>query len=276
MELRNRLRVAPNARIKLADIEPDQNGGLEGRDASADRLEVLRQSLKELQTRLYAERKRSVLICLQGMDSAGKDGVINHVFSAMNPLGCRVASFKQPTAQEKAHDFLWRFHTVVPDHGWVQIFNRSHYEAVVADRVQHVIDEAACKARYGEIRAFEDLLARSGTTIIKLFLHISKEEQLARFKARLDDPMKRWKISNSDYEQRGLWDEYMVAYENALSHTSTAAAPWYIIPSNRKWFRDLAAAEIVTATLNDLAIALPQPTVDLDDIRRRYHNAERS
>lgn len=271
MDSRHRFRIAPDARIKLAQIDPDQNGGHDSREAAAELLVSLRHSLAELQTRLYAERKRSVLICLQGMDSAGKDGVINHVLSAMNPLGCRVTSFKQPTPQEKAHDFLWRYHAALPEHGWVQIFNRSHYESVVADRVQGMLDPAAAKRRCLEINAFEEMLTRSGTVIIKLFIHISKAEQLVRFKARLDDPLKRWKISESDYLQRAKWDENMTAYGDAISQTSTAIAPWYVIPSNRKWFRDLACAEIVTGIIEDMAIALPTPTVDIEQILKRYH-----
>jgi PPK2 family polyphosphate:nucleotide phosphotransferase len=276
MDYRQDLRVLPGAGVALALVDAEQNGGFASREAVEVRLRQLRGDLKEVQTRLYAERKRSVLICLQGMDSAGKDGVINNVLSAMNPQGCRVASFKQPNATEKAHDVLWRYHQAMPEHGWVQTFNRSHYESVVADRVQGIVDVPICKQRYNDINAFEDMLVRSGTVFIKLFLHISKAEQLARFKARLDDPLKRWKISESDYLQRALWDENMAGYQDAISQTSTAAAPWYVIPSNRKWFRDLATAEIVTATLTALEIAVPEPTVNIDDIRRRYHEEVRA
>jgi PPK2 family polyphosphate:nucleotide phosphotransferase len=276
MDLKLRFRVAPDTRLNLADIDPDQNGGLDDRPAIADRLAGLRRNLAELQTRLYAERKRGVLICLQGMDTAGKDGVINRALSAMNPLGCRVTSFKQPTPQETAHDFLWRYHAALPERGWVQIFNRSHYESVVADRVQGLLDPATAKRRCVEINAFEEYLIHNGTVVIKLFLHISKAEQLARFKSRLDDPLKRWKISESDYLQRAKWDENMTAYGDAISRTSTAIAPWYVIPSNRKWFRDLAVAEIVTGSLDALAITLPKPSVDIEQILKRYHQAASS
>jgi PPK2 family polyphosphate:nucleotide phosphotransferase len=275
MNFRDRLSVGTNGKASLSKRDPDDANGIADRTAAGARMDLLRDRLKDLQIRLYSERQRSVLVCLQGMDSAGKDGVIRHVFSAMNPMGCRVTSFKQPSTVEKAHDFLWRYHAALPERGWVGIFNRSHYESAVVERVQNLIDEKTCRERFEEINMFERMLTRNGTTILKFFLHISKDEQLARFKARLDDPLKRWKISESDYLQRELWDANMAAYEDALKHTSTAHAPWYIIPSNRKWYRDLAVGEIVTAAMDDMAISVPAPTVDIDDIRRRYHEAER-
>ena len=276
MSIRSRHAITPGAKVGLNDIDPNETNGFDGRGAVEARMVQIPDLLREQQTKLYAERQRAVLVCLQGMDSAGKDGVIRHVFSAMNPMGCRVTSFKQPAAQEKAHDFLWRYHAAVPEKGWVGIFNRSHYESAVVERVQKLIDRAACSRRFAQINDFERMMVENGTTILKFFLHISKDEQLARFKARLDDPLKRWKISEADYQQRELWEDHMAAYADAISKTSTAVAPWYIIPSNHKWFRDFAIGEIVTETLEDLAIAVPKPSVDIDDIRRRYHEAERA
>ena len=276
MNFCNRYRVAPGSKIELHGINPDDTNGIEDRAAVEARMAELHGRLGELQTKLYAERQRAVLVCLQGMDSAGKDGVIRHVFSAMNPMGCRVTSFKQPTAQEQAHDFLWRYHAVMPEKGWVGIFNRSHYESAVVESVQKLIDQETCQKRYTQIDDFERMLTGAGTTILKFFLHISKGEQLARFKARLDDPMKRWKNSEADYRQREVWHEHMAAYGSAISQTSTARAPWHVIPSNHKWFRDLALGEILVSALEELAISDPKPTVDIEAIRRRYHEAERA
>ena len=230
--------------------------------------------MRSLQAALYAERKRAVLVCLQGMDGAGKDSVINNVFSAINPMGCRVTSFKAPTELERAHDFLWRHHQAAPEAGMVALFNRSHYEAVVVERVEKIIDVETCKARFVEINDFERMLSNAGTTVIKFYLHISKDEQLTRFKARLDDPLKLWKISAADFEQRAKWDDNLAAYADAVAHTSTATAPWYIIPSNRKWYRDLVISEIVTGTLENLAITPPKPTSDIDKLRQYLKHAE--
>ena len=274
MSFRNRYRIAPGSKIALHDVYPDDTNGFQNRLAVEARMAELHGRLSELQTKLYAEHRRAVLVCLQGMDSAGKDGVITHVFSSMNPMGCRVTSFKQPTGLEQAHDFLWRHHAAVPERGWVGVFNRSHYEAAIVESVLKLIDQEACKKRYAEINDFERMLTGAGTTVLKFFLHISKEEQLARFKARLDDPMKRWKISEADYRQREVWDEHMAAYSSAISHTSTAHAPWHVIPSNHKWFRDLAVSEILASAFDELAISDPKPSVDIEAIRRRYHQAE--
>jgi PPK2 family polyphosphate:nucleotide phosphotransferase len=222
---------------------------------------------------LYAEQKHSILIVLQALDAGGKDGTIKHVFGALNPQGASVAGFKQPTPIELAHDFLWRVHPHAPPKGWVGIFNRSHYEDVLVTRVHKLVDKATCAARYDLIRAFELGLKESGTTILKFFLHISKEEQLARFGKRLDDPLRNWKISESDYSEREFWGDYVTAYEEALSATSTKHAPWYVIPSNHKWFRNLAVSQIVADTMDDLGMSFPKPPADLPEIRRKYHAA---
>jgi PPK2 family polyphosphate:nucleotide phosphotransferase len=226
-----------------------------------------------MQSLLYAEKKHSVLIVLQAMDAGGKDGTVNHVFTAFNPQGTSVVSFKQPTPIERDHDFLWRVHPHAPSKGGVAIFNRSHYEDVLIVRVHKLVDKATCAARYDLIRAFESGLAESGTTIIKFFLHISKEEQLARFAQRLDDPARNWKISESDYTERALWNDYMAAFEDALAATSTRDAPWYVIPADHKWFRNLAVSRIVADSMEELGMAFPKPTVDLTDIWHKYHAA---
>ncbi len=214
-----------------------------------------------------------MLVVLQALDAGGKDGTINHVFASLNPQGARVVGFKQPTSLELTHDFLWRVHPHTPARGEVAIFNRSHYEDVLVTRVHKLIDKETWTDRYKRIRQFEARLIENGTTIIKFFLHISKQEQLARFAQRLDDPKRNWKISESDYSERELWDKYIQAFEDAMSATSTKDAPWYVIPSNHKWFRNLAVSQIMADTMEDLKLAYPKPTVDLDDIRRKYHAA---
>lgn len=227
-----------------------------------------------MQPLLYAEKKRSFLIVLQAMDAGGKDGTINHVLSVLNPQGVKVRGFKQPTPEEMAHDFLWRVHPHTPAKGEIAIFNRSHYEDVVVSRVHKLIDKATCEVRYKRIRDFEEALADSGTHILQFFLHISKEEQLARFAERLDDPHHNWKISEADYAERAHWNDYMIAYEDAISATSTGRAPWFVIPSDHKWFRNLAVSQIIADAMEDLHMFYPKPTVDLAYIRRKYHVAK--
>ena len=214
-----------------------------------------------------------MLIVLQALDAGGKDGTVNHVMSAFNPQGATVSRFDQPTPIEAAHDFLWRVHPHAPAKGSIAIFNRSHYEDVLVVRVHGTIDKATCIRRYEAIRDFERQLIRSGTLVMKFFLHISKAEQLRRFGERLEDPARNWKISESDYTERDYWDDYVAAYQDALRATSTKHAPWYVIPSDHKWFRNLAVSQIVAATLSDVRMKYPAPSVDLDEIRRKYHAA---
>ena len=273
MDYRKQMIVKPGQMLRLKDVDPAFKGRHETREAAAPELERYRQKLIQLQGLLYAEKKRSVLIVLQAMDAGGKDGTIKHVFGALNPQGASVASFKQPTPIELDHDFLWRVHPHAPPKGWVAIFNRSHYEDVLIARVHKLVDKPTWTARYDRIRSFESGLRESGTSILKFFLHISKEEQLARFAQRLDDPARNWKISESDYAERALWDDYMEAFEDALAATSTRDAPWYVIPSNHKWFRNLAVSQIVADTMEELGMAFPKPTVDLAEIRQKYHAA---
>ena len=235
---------------------------------------AIAKKIRALQFQLYAENKQSLLIVLQGLDAAGKDGTIKHVLGMMNPQGCTVTSFKQPTPLEQRHDFLWRIHQHVPAQGEVAIFNRSHYEDVLVARVHQLCPKTQINLRYDQINQFESLLlTQSNTRVIKFFLHISREEQLARFAARLDDPSKNWKISTSDYIERQHWDAYREAYELALRKTSSPTAPWYVIPSDHKWYRNYAVANVVLETLEAMAPKLPKPNVDLSQVREEFHNA---
>ena len=229
--------------------------------------------MEELQQKLFAERKRSLLVCLQALDAGGKDGVVKHVIGSMNPDGCRVANFKEPTQEELAHDFLWRIEAQMPKRGEIAIFNRSHYEDVLIVRVHDLVPKTVWSQRYGQINDFERRHAANGTVILKFFLHISKEEQLSRFEQRLDDPAKRWKISESDYTEREYWDDYERAYDDVLAKCNTEQAPWFVIPANHKWFRDIAVSEIIVSTLESMNIQVPKPTVDIEEIRRKYHSA---
>lgn len=273
MNYLQRFRIDPGAKVKLKAIDPSFKDGHESHKSAAEEIAHYQEKLRELQELLYAERKYSVLICLQAPDTGGKDGTINHVLGAMNPQGCRVASFKQPTPEELAHDFLWRAHKAAPARGEVVIFNRSHYEDVLVVRVHNLVPKKTWSRRYDLIKAFEKDLLANDTHVLKFYLHISKEEQLKRFKDRLDDPTKHWKISEADYKERGFWDEYAKAYEEALSRCSTEDAPWFVIPANHKWFRNLAIARIVVEHLETLKMEPPKPTVDLARIRKEYHSA---
>ena len=275
MDYRKQMIVKPGQKLRLKDVDPAFKGRHKTQEAAAPELERYRQKLIQLQALLYAEKKHSVLIVLQALDAGGKDGTIKHVFGALNPQGASVASFKLPTPIERDHDFLWRVHPHAPPKGWLAIFNRSHYEDVLVTRVHKLVDKPTCTARYDLIRAFELGLKESGTTVLRFFLHISKEEQLARFGKRLEDPARNWKISESDYSERPLWDDYMEAFEDALSATSTRETPWYVIPANRKWFRNLAVSQIVADTMEELGMSFPEPTVDLAEIRQKFHVAER-
>lgn len=266
-------RVEPRARVRLSELDPAFKEDHADRESAAAQIEHYSRRLRALQELLYAEGRRSLLICLQAMDTGGKDGVINHVLGAMNPQGCRVAHFRKPSPEEAAHDFLWRAHRAAPARGEVVIFNRSHYEDVLVTRVHQLVAKPVWSARYRRINEFERALSADGTVILKFYLHISSEEQLARFKERLDDPTKHWKISTADYAERRYWPQYLRAYEVALSRCSTAHAPWYVIPANHKWFRNLAVARIVVERLEAMQLKYPEPSADLTRIRREYHAA---
>jgi PPK2 family polyphosphate:nucleotide phosphotransferase len=273
LDYRKQFRVKPGEKVGLNKLDPSDTGKLASEDAAKEDAKHYLDELSRQQALLYAEHKHSVLVVLQAMDAGGKDGTIKHVFSGANPQGVDVASFKQPTSLELAHDFLWRVHAQAPKAGQIVIFNRSHYEDVLVTRVHKLVDKKTCVLRYEHIRDFEALLGQSGTTVLKVFLHISKEEQLARFAQRLDDPGRNWKISESDYSERELWDDYVDAYEDAIRATSTDEAPWYVIPSNHKWFRNLVVSQIIADTIADLHLAFPQPSVNIADMRRKYHAA---
>ena len=248
----------PGTPVRLARLDPAATHGFSKGPAA----KVIAQELErlgDLQDRLWAEAKRSVLVVLQGIDAAGKDGTINKVMEAFNPQGCPVTSFKVPSAEELAHDFLWRVHHRLPKKGEVGIFNRSHYEDVLVVRVHGLVPKGVWSKRYRQINEFERMLSENGTTIVKFFLAIDRDEQRARFQARLDDPSKRWKFAMADLEERKLWDAYQAAFDEALTRTSTAWAPWYVIPANRKWFRDLAVASILADTVAGLKPAYPEP-----------------
>jgi PPK2 family polyphosphate:nucleotide phosphotransferase len=270
-----RFRVAPGDRLKLKDIDSGFKDRYKNRAEAAEETEHYRNRLRELQDLLHVEGRRSLLICLQAMDTGGKDGTIGHVLGAMNPQGCRVAAFGTPSEEEAAHDFLWRVHRVAPAVGEVVVFNRSHYEDVLIVRVHKLAPERVWSRRYDEINAFERGLVERGSHILKFYLHVSKKEQLARFKDRLDDPSKQWKISEADYRERRFWNRYMTAYEDALSRCSTKDAPWFVIPADHKWFRNLAVARIVVECLEEMKMNYPKPTADIERIRRDYHAAKR-
>jgi PPK2 family polyphosphate:nucleotide phosphotransferase len=261
VDLRAAFRVHPGARVRLADIDPAATHGLKKKDAEEATARHLAR-LTELQLPLWASAKQSVLVILQGIDGSGKDSTINKVMEAFNPQGCVVSGFKQPTPEEMAHDFLWRIHKRVPAKGEIGIFNRSHYEDVLIVRVHDLVPKAVWSRRYRQIRDFERLLETGGTTIVKFFLYISRDEQRQRFQDRYDDPTKRWKFSMRDLAERAKWDDYMKAYEDALSETSTAQASWYVIPANRLWFRNLAVSSILADTIADLKPTFP-PEPDL-------------
>lgn len=275
MTITDRFKIQPDSKVRLKHFDPSFTGHHENHKAAAEEIDHYQRKLRELQDLLYAERRHSLLICLQALDTGGKDGTINHVLGAMNPQGCRVAPFRAPSAEELAHDFLWRAHKAAPARGEVVIFNRSHYEDVLIVRVHKLVPRSVWSRRYELINAFEKGLVENGTHILKFYLHISAEEQLKRFKQRLDDPAHQWKISEADYKERAFWDQYVEAYQEALSRCSTAHAPWYVIPANHKWFRNLAIARIVVEHLESLKMKYPKPTVDINHIRREYHAAKK-
>ena len=271
MSYTNEFHIKTGSKVNLGKIDAGYPGDYENEEAVSAELKKYSQRLTELQALMYAENKHALLIVLQAMDGGGKDGTIHHVMAAMNPQGCSVVGFKVPTAEELAHDYLWRIHKMTPAKGHITVFNRSHYEDVLVVRVHGLVLEEIWSKRYNEINEFERELANSGTTIVKFFLHIDKEEQLKRFRDRLDEPDKQWKISDSDYTEREYWDEYQRAYMDVLSKCSFNYAPWYVIPANHKWFRDLAVSQILVETLEGLKMKYPAPSVDLVAIKQKYH-----
>ncbi|MGH9178636.1 MAG: polyphosphate kinase 2 family protein [Acidimicrobiales bacterium] len=255
--------VAPGSKVDLGGVDTASTAGSPGGEAKvAGVLPGLSERIAELQERLWAEREQSLLVVLQAIDAGGKDGTIEHVFRGMNPAGARVVSFRAPSEEELSHDFLWRAHRHTPAKGEVVVFNRSHYEDVLVVRVHQLVPDKVWRGRYAPINHFEDNLAAARTRIVKLFLHISKEEQARRFQARLDDPTKRWKFRIADLDERDRWDDYQAAFQDAVNRTSTKAAPWYVIPADHKWYRNWAVSRIVLETLEDMGPQYP-PEEDL-------------
>jgi PPK2 family polyphosphate:nucleotide phosphotransferase len=253
------IRVEPGKRARLTKRDPASALGLAGKDEAKRALEPLREEIELLQNRLWAERKHAVLLVLQGLDASGKDGTIRSVFSGVNPQGCRVTSFKAPTEAELAHDFLWRVHAACPARGEIGIWNRSHYEDIVAVRVRNLAPRNVWRPRAAHVNAFEQLLTAEGTRVVKVFLHMSKEEQRKQLQERIDDPEKRWKFRAGDLQDRRLWADFMKAYDDAISETSTAWAPWHVVPADRKWARNVAVATLLVETLRELDPRLPEP-----------------
>lgn len=257
--------IKPGAKFRLAGIDPGDSSGT-NKDQAAQELEGHIKTLSDLAYRLYAEHRRALLLVLQGMDTSGKDGTIRHVMRAFNPQSCQVTAFKQPSIEELDHDFLWRVEKAMPRRGNIGIFNRSHYEDVVVVRVHSLVAKKEWKTRYERINAFERLASEGGTTIVKIFLHISKDEQRKRLQARLDDPTKRWKFDRGDLEERRYWDDYQKAYEDALSRCNTGDAPWYVVPADRKWHRNLIVSRILVDVLQKMNPQYPKPKEDLDGL----------
>jgi PPK2 family polyphosphate:nucleotide phosphotransferase len=244
-----RYRVEPGTTLRLRAIDPNESEQYQSKKDIKDELGTQVARIRDLQARLYAERKQSLLIVLQAMDTGGKDGTIRGVFEGVNPQGCQVWSFKAPSTEELEHDFLWRYHTKAPSRGMITIFNRSHYEEVLIVRVKKLMPEEVWRHRYAMINEFEHMLTLNHTAVIKFYLHISKDEQKHRLQSRLDDPAKHWKFSSADLKERVYWDDYMAAFEDAISTCSTDYAPWYVIPANRKWYRNLVVARTIADTL---------------------------
>ncbi len=264
--LAKELAVRPGSRFSLSSVDPADTHGIDKKSANG-RLEKNLERLSVLQYLLYAEGSRALLVVLQGIDAGGKDGTIRHVMTGLNPQGVQVTPFKVPEGEETRHDYLWRIHRAVPERGKIGIFNRSHYEDVLVVRVHNLVPKSEWSRRYDQINDFERMLAQNRVRIIKFLLYISKEEQAVRFRQRLDDKTKNWKFSPSDIKEREYWDQYITAYDDMLRKCSTADAPWYVIPANHKWFRNLAVSEIMRQTLESMDLKYPKPVADLSSIR---------
>jgi PPK2 family polyphosphate:nucleotide phosphotransferase len=259
--------IEPGKTLKLADLKADDVGSFKDKQAANAETKQNLKTLGKLQDKLYAQGRHAVLIVLQAMDGGGKDGTIKKVFSGVNPQGCVVASFKRPTDLELAHDYLWRIHAAAPAMGMIGIFNRSHYESVLVERVKDLVPEQVWSRRYDQINHFERLLADEGTTIIKFFLNISWGEQKKRMEARLADPKKNWKFDPEDLKNRKRWDDYMAAYQDALSRCSTPYAPWYAVPADHKWFRNWVVSDVLVRTLESLDLRYPPPLKNAEAIK---------
>jgi len=260
------IQIPPGEKIRLADFDPDDTGKYKDKEEAKAETEKNIERLAELQEILYAEGKHAVLVILQAMDAAGKDGTIKQVMSGVNPQGCIVTSFKAPTPLELAHDFLWRVHQHAPPKGYLGIFNRSHYEDVLIVRVHNLVPEKIWRERYEHINYFEKLLAAHGVTILKFFLHISKEEQKERMEKRIADATKNWKFNTGDLKERERWDDYMEAYEDAINQCNTPWAPWHVIPANKKWYRNLVVSEHIVKALESLDLKYPPAPEGIEQV----------
>ena len=254
-----RYRVEPGEHFSITEHDAADLDSFDDRDEVVTQFDGLVTQIADFQERLYAEEKRSLLLVLQGIDAAGKDGTVKHVLRGTNPSGVRVYSFRQPTSEEAAHDFLWRYHHATPADGMIHVFNRSHYEDVLVVRVKDLAPEELWRSRYDSINDFERILVREGTTILKCFLHISRERQLEKFRERLERPRKYWKWSDNDIKEREHWDEYQRAYEDAINATSTPWAPWYVVPADHRWFRNYVVARVLAAMLGAMNPQFPEP-----------------
>jgi PPK2 family polyphosphate:nucleotide phosphotransferase len=261
-----RFRVEPGTRMRLAEVDPDESEHYGRKKDVNEELRRHRDRISDLQARLYGEQRRSLLIVLQAMDTGGKDGTIKGVFQGVNPQGCQVWSFKAPSNEEAAHDFLWRYHQKAPSKGMIHIFNRSHYEDVLIVRVKDLVPESVWRPRYEAINQFEYALTSDGVTVLKFFLHISRDEQKRRLESRLADPDKRWKFSSSDLKERAYWDDYQAAFEDAVNECSTSYAPWYVVPANKKWYRNLVVARTIADTLEAMSPRFPAAERGLDKV----------
>ena len=271
----SKFKVESGSKVHLHKIDANDCGKNLTKENANEQLRQNIRKMSRLQNMMFAEGKRALLVVFQGLDASGKDGTIRKVFSGINPAGCRVTSFKQPTPEELDHDFLWRCHQYTPRKGMIAVFNRSHYEDVLIVRVHNLVPKHVWARRFDLINDFERLLAvDNNTTILKFFLHISKDEQLQRFGKRLNDPAKNWKISAADYREREFWDEYVQGFEDMMPRTSKKHAPWFVIPANHKWYRNLVISEIINETLDNMDMRMPTPTVDMNEIRGEYHEAQ--
>lgn len=267
MKLKSSYLVKPSAKVKLAHIDASEKGDFKTEQAADAVLVQHRQKLAELQEVFYASQKKAMLIVLQGMDTAGKDGTIRHIFSGVNPQGCDVSSFKPPTPLEALHDFLWRAHAQVPPRGMIKIFNRSHYEDILVPYVHKLVSRKTIRQHLDDILEFENMLHDNDVLVLKFFLHISYAEQTKRLQARIDTPDKHWKLSESDFRERKFWNEYQAAYEELLSATSRKHAPWFIIPSDFKWYRNVVISQILVDAMTSLKLTYPEPAMDASKIK---------
>ncbi len=267
MKFKSPYLVQPHEKVRLSRLPATDTGSYATKPEAAAELERQRRKLGEMQELLTADARHSVLVVLQGMDTAGKDGTIQHIFTGVNPQACDVTSFKVPTPEESRHDFLWRAHRAVPGRGTIGIFNRSHYEDVIVTRVHKTITDKIANQRLKQIVAFEEELSENGVTVLKFFLHITRDEQTRRLEQRLADPSKHWKISPADFAERQFWPAYQEAYQEAISHTSRSFAPWFIIPANHKWYRNVAISEIIVEAMKRLKMKYPKPSFDPSEIK---------